>query len=404
MSAPAEPLRAADRVLTPRFVLVVAVGLAYFTSLGLLLPTVPQYVEQELDGGDVAVGLSVGAFALGAVLLRPFAGRIGDRWGRRVLIVGGALVVGVSALLYHVVPAVAAFVPARIIGGIGEAAFFVGAGTMVTDLAPEARRGEAISYWSVAVYGGLAFGPFAGEAILDRSGFGAVWNVAAVLAIGASLLALLTRETVDTGAARTTSGRTHLLHRAALGPGLVLFLGMLALAGFFGFVPLYVDEIGVADSGRVFLLYGCVVLAVRILGARLPDQIGAVRAGLGATAGVAAGMAIVAGVPEPWGLYAGTVVFALGMSLLYPAMLMLALAGLPETERASAVGTVSSFFDLSQGIGAVLLGTVAELTGYRGAFLVGGALALAGLALLRSPVTAARTAAPAPAPPDILEI
>ena len=43
----------------------------------------PQFVERELGGDTLGVGIAVGAFAVGAVLLRPFAGRLGDRYGRR---------------------------------------------------------------------------------------------------------------------------------------------------------------------------------------------------------------------------------------------------------------------------------------------------------------------------------
>ncbi len=383
-------MAATNRLLTPRFLLVVVVGLAYFMALGMLLPVVPQFVDGELGGDSVAVGVGVGAFAVGAVALRPFAGRVGDHLGRRVLIIGGALIVGVSVLGYHLALSVAALIPARVLGGIGEAAFFVGAGTMITDLAPEERRGEAISYWSVAVYGGLAFGPLVGEALLGADqDYARVWNVAAALALGSALLALGSRESIS-AAARAAAGsrprdqRPPLLHRASLAPGVVLFLGLISLAALAGFVPLYVRDIGVEDSRHVFLTYGGVVLAVRIFGARLPDRIGAHRAGTLATAGVAAGMVVMAVVATPVGLYAGTVLFALGMSLLYPSMLMLALTGVPETERGSSVGTVSTFFDLSQGVGAVLLGGVVALGGYRGAFVASAAAALVGLALLRA--------------------
>ncbi len=375
-----------DRLLTPRFALVVAVGLAYFFSLGMLLPVVPLFVEDELGGGSVAVGVAVGAFSVGAVLLRPFAGRIGDRMGRRILIIGGALTVGVAVALYPLADSVAVLLPARVLGGIGEAAFFVGAGTMVTDLAPEARRGEAISYWSVAVYGGLAFGPALGEWLLDHDHYSRVWVVSAALSVFAGLLALATRETMRPLPPGTEPPHQPLLHRAALAPGTVLFLGMVPLAGFAGFIPLYVTDIGLEDSRGVFLLYGCMVLAVRIFGARVPDRIGALRAGTLATGGIAAGMVVLAAVPRPWGLYAGTAVLALGMSQLYPSMLMLALTGVPETERGSAVGTTSSFFDLSQGVGAVLLGAVVALAGYRGSFVAAAAMALGGLVLLRSGV------------------
>jgi MFS family permease len=372
------------RLLTPRFVLVVVVGLLYFLSLGMVLPVVPLFVEGPLAGGSLAVGIAVGAFSVGAVLLRPYAGRIGDRWGRRVLIIGGALVVGVAVAMYHLAGGIPVLVVARVLGGIGEAAFFVGAGTMVTDLAPEQRRGEAISYWSVAVYGGLAFGPSLGEILLDHDNYGRVWTVSCGLALAAAALGVFTTETmVPRAPASPGAAKPPLLHRASLAPGLVLFLGLVGLAGFLEFVPLYVDDLGMADSRSVFLLYGCTVLVVRIFGARLPDRLGPLKAGSGATGFAALGLVLIAAVPTSIGLYLGTIVFSVGMSLLYPAMLTLALSGVPPEERGSSVGTVSSFFDASQGLGAAMLGGVAVFSGYRGAFLTGAVAAAIGLVLLR---------------------
>ena len=80
-----KPAVAGTRLLTPRFVLVVVCGLCYFLALAMLTPVLPHYVEDSLDAGSVAVGVAVGAFAVGAISLRTYAGRIGDRIGRRVL-------------------------------------------------------------------------------------------------------------------------------------------------------------------------------------------------------------------------------------------------------------------------------------------------------------------------------
>jgi MFS family permease len=164
----------------------------------------------------------------------------------------------------------------------------------------------------------------------------------------------------------------------------VLFLGLVGLAGFAAFVPLYVSDVGLDDSSGILFLYGALILVIRIVGARLPDTLGPVRAGSGATAIGATGMFLIAAWPSPVGLVVGTIVFACGMSLLYPAILTLALTGIAEEERASVVGTVSSFFDLSQGLGAFVLGAIAAFGGYRGAFVGGGAFAVAGLFVLRS--------------------
>jgi MFS family permease len=395
------PTSSNERLITGRFALVVAAGLLYFFSLGMLLPVVPLYVEGPLGSGTLAVGIAVGAFSVGAIVLRPWAGRLGDRAGRRILIIGGALVVALSAALYHVSHGVPVLVAMRVLGGLGEAAFFVGAGTMITDLAPEERRGEAISYWSVAVYGGLALGPWLGESLACNGAsrscadghFGRVWTVSAALALGAGAIGLFTRETAPRSAGTPPSPRGRLLHPAAILPGTVLLLGLIGLAGYTSFVALYVREIGMEDSRTVLALYAVVILAVRIFGARIPDRIGPVRAATFATTTGAAGLVLIAAVPRPAGLIVGTAVFAFGMSLLYPAKLMLALVGLPSSERGSAVGTVSSFFDLSQGLGAAVLGGIADVAGYRGGFLAAAGLTVAGLGVLR--VGTARRAAPA---------
>src|SRR5690242_3712829 len=147
----------AQRLITPRFVLVVTSGLFYFLALAMLTPVIPHYVEDQMGEGSFAVGIAVGAFAFGAIVLRTVMGKAGDIIGRKILIIGGALVVAVSTLFYGAIQAVWWLVVMRIVTGFGEAAFFVGAATMITDLSPPQRRGEAVSYWSVAVYGGLSF-------------------------------------------------------------------------------------------------------------------------------------------------------------------------------------------------------------------------------------------------------
>ena len=99
---------------------------------------------------------------------------------------------------------------------------------------------------------------------------------------------------------------------------------------------------------------------------------------------VAAGVGVIAAWPTLAGLVVGTIVFAGGMSLMYPALLILALHGVSDADRASVVGTFSSFFDASQGLGAFICGAVVAFAGDRGAFVTGTVCALAGLAVLRA--------------------
>ncbi len=152
------------RLVTPLFVVVLVSTFAYFMSVGLLLPTLPRFIEGPLGRSDVAVGISIGAFSVVAVLLRPLAGRAGDRRGKRPLVVGGAAIVAASIAGYNLVHALPTLLIFRCIAGAGEAMFFTGSASIVSDIAPEERRGEAVSIFSLALYGGLSLGPILGDA------------------------------------------------------------------------------------------------------------------------------------------------------------------------------------------------------------------------------------------------
>ena len=65
-----------------------------------MLPILPRYVHGPLDGGNIAVGVVIGAYAVTGLLLRPFAGRLADPRGRRPTVLVGSLLVAVSGFLY----------------------------------------------------------------------------------------------------------------------------------------------------------------------------------------------------------------------------------------------------------------------------------------------------------------
>jgi MFS family permease len=386
------------RLVTRGFVFVTASALSYFIALGSLIPVLPLYVEGELGGTALGVGIAVGSFAVTAAVLRPLVGRIGDRRGRRLLVTGGAIIVGASVLLYGLVESLAYLVGMRLISGIGEAAVFVGAATAAQDLAPPDRRGEAASYFSIAIYGGLAIGPVLGETVRHAAGSSQVWLVSAGFCVLAALLGLGIpshlgvvddADDADGEAAGMTERPSfwrRYLHPAALRPGVVLALATTGFAAYAAFLPLYVDELGLATSGAVFAVYSVLVLAVRIFGGQIPDRLGSIRTSTIALSLQVAGFVVLAAVPTVGGLYAGTVVFALGVALHFPALMRLVVDAAPERERSHAVATFSLFFDVSQGIGAALLGILVALSGERAAFAAAAVLAAIAIVILRRSV------------------
>jgi MFS family permease len=369
-----------ERLVTPLFALITGAALAYFIGLGSLLPVLPRYVEDTLAGGGIEVGLVVGAFAVSAALVRPLVGRLGDRVGRRAIAVGGAAIAAASIALFGLVEAVWFMVIVRLGAGLGEAGFFIGAATAAQDLAPDDRRGEAASFFSIAVYGGLAFGPAVGEYLYRQHGVAVNWAFAA----GASAVAMILATFIprDLGRAENPPPPRGILHPAAVLPGSVLLLGLFGFTAFATFVPLYVDEIGLEDAAPFFFTYGAIVLIVRTFGARLPDRLGAVRTSSIALVAISAGIGTIAVVPTAAGLWVGTVLLGIGMSLLFPALFTVAVNNAPPDERSHAVGTFTLFFDLSQGLGAPILGLIVSITGAeRSAFLAAAGVGLVGLAL-----------------------
>jgi len=368
-----------EPLLTPRFLVLCLASLGYFTALGSTWPVVPAFVEHDLGGGGVAVGLSVGAFGFSAALLRPLIGPLGDRRGRRFLLVLGSVGVATSLLLLIPATSVAMVVAARLVLGMGEAAFFIGVTSAIQDLSPDDRRGEATSYFTVTLYLGLAVGPAIGEWLMEAGGVDRAFLVAAGLGLVPVLLsAAAPGRPTDPPEVPLLRWR---LHRAALRPGLMLFVGLLAYSGFLAFTALHATDMGIDSTGRVFALFAAIVVLVRLFGARLPDRLGALtttRLSMGFTS---AGMLVIGLWTEPTGVVVGVVVTAIGQCFLFPALFTLVVERAPDTERGHAIGSFSVAFDLAMAIGGFLVGAVVALTDRPGGFVFCAVVAALALTL-----------------------
>jgi predicted MFS family arabinose efflux permease len=348
------------------------------------------------------VGLAVGAFSVTALILRPYAGRLADRVGRRPLLVGGALAYAAVMVATALVDSLPALVALRLALGVAEAFFFVAGFAAVADLAPPGRTGEALSFNSLSLYLGIAIGPMLGGLLLDAGGFTMAWLGAAVLALMAAGLAWWLPETSDPSTRTADEGQARLFQRAAIGPSLALFSGIAAMAGFFAFVALHaVESLRFDGASAVLLAFGLVVVGLWVAFARLPDRVPPFRLGTLALALCASGLLIVGLVPTVPGLFLGAVVLAAGVAFITPAMFAAIFARVEPSERGSASGTASLFLDLAFGGGPMLLGLVAGTAGMPVAFIVGASIAAIGamgsaVAALRA-ARAASLAAQAPA-------
>lgn len=384
-----------ERLFTRAFVTVFASGLVFFVAGGLLLPVSPRFAIGPIGADALGFGIAMGMFALASLAARPVVGWLADSVGRRPLLVGGALLTTAGLVLHLGVTTLVPFVAARAILGVGEACFLVAGLSSAGDLAPPRRTGEALSLMSLSIYGGIAAGPVLGEAVLAAGGYPAVWITAAGLTGLSAALAALAPETRPSRPPGAAARRGRLFHPAGVFPGLLVLCLTWGMAGFLTFVALHATALGLDGAGAALLVYGVVVILLRLLGARLPDRVGSARLAGSALVCSAVGLLLIGVLPGLGGLLAGTAVFAVGIALGVPAMIALAMSRAPATERGSVVGTTSVFLDLAFGLAPVALAPLAALAGYPATFVASAVVAVAGAALL-----IARRASLAPTEPS----
>lgn len=397
-------------MVTLPFLMVTLSAAAYYMSVGVFIPTLPVFIENGFGYGEAMIGAAAVAFSGAAVLVRPGLTWVGNRWGLRLLMAGGGLLGAVAALGLVLVSSPWQILPLRALTGIGEAALFVGAATLIVEFSPDNRKAEGASYLSVAVFGGLSFGPIIGEWVmgavpetgrgLDVGRFDAVFVVAAGGCLLAAIIPLVSPGLLRRPAEAITSsavqkvGRRSLwsrwFHPKAIVPGALMALGIAAWTSFNAFVPTYAKELGLGGSAGFFTFYSIVCLVIRLFGARLPETIGLQRSVGAALISILIAVGAVAALGSGLGIWIGTFFFAIGASFLYPSLLAMAVRETTEEERVEVVASFTMFFEIGGVVGGLGLGAVGQIWGKRTIFVVAAVFAVAGLILLRYRERAAR--------------
>jgi MFS family permease len=378
------------RLVSGPFLAVTGATLLFFVYVGMVQVVVPRFVEDELGAGEFGIGLSLAAFAAAAILVRPVIARAGDAYGRRRLMMVGAVVAAVAGAATGVAGTMWQLLVLRALMGVGEAALFVGAITLVADLSPQHRRAEAASYFSVAVFAGLGVGPMLGEWILQDTRYALTFAVAGVFAVAAGAFVFVVPRRVDRRVTGPRTSTNRFFHPVAVWPGVVLASGIAAFAAFSAFIPDHARTVGLPGAGGLFLVYSIVCLVLRVAGATLPERLGPGRSVTIAFVTVAGALVLLAAVTQPWGLWVAAGVIGAGMAFLYPSLMALVVNNVGEDERASALSSFTMFFEAGTIVGGLALGGVGELFGKRAGFLGGAVLCAVGLVVLWSRVASPR--------------
>ena len=383
--------------------LISGVGLSSF------LPFFPTLLEelgmQDAHARAVWSGLLFGAAPLSAGFSGPLWGSIGDRYGRKLMVVrsllGLALFVGPMAWAHSAWQ----LLGLRLMQGVFSG-YMAPSLTLVSVSAPSERQGRVTGWIQTASTVGTIAGPVLGAALLAAGGVGAVFAVTSLAsAVSAVLVWLLA---VEDPSARASPGpfsagavlraswndvRASLANHSVR-QAMVLYAGVhFALGATSPQMEFFVEAVWRGEHARVEgltgTLFSCIAIAAIVatpVWGRLGDRVGHALALRIAGALSALSLLLHAFVPTLSWLFAVRLCFGLASPGASTAAFGLAATETEREQRGAAMGAVFSARCFAISAGSFLGGALTAALGLRGLFVVAGAVVALGLVVGRGGV------------------
>jgi DHA1 family tetracycline resistance protein-like MFS transporter len=169
-------------------------------GFGIVMPVLPALITQlghmNLESATRVSGWMLAVFAIAQFFAGPVIGNLGDRFGRRPVLMAAMVAFGLDYLLMAAAPTLAWLFLGRAIAGVAGATFGP-AGAVIADVTPPEKRAQTYGLLGAAFGVGFVIGPALGGVVAGM-GTRAPFVVAAVLAlINAATMYFLLPETLD---------------------------------------------------------------------------------------------------------------------------------------------------------------------------------------------------------------
>ena len=346
---------------------------------GVALTVLPVYTERIHGLGGASnrlvafhLGVLTSVFALAQLVTGPSVGRLGDRIGRRPLILAGLAGVGVTEAAFAFTSSLWWLYALRVAGGMAASLLTVGALAAIADQTSEENRAQGMAWFGTAVSLGVVAGPLLGGLLgragtfriagLRFDGYTLPFLAAGMLALSAGAAAFaFVPESLDPCASRGDPGSV-LWHTLSSSPLLGLVTAsQFGLALFEGTFVLYARERLAFGPGRttaVFVVCGLVMAVLqtavvgpltRFVGPARQAAVGFVLMGGGIGA-----LMVVRSFPV---VLTAVGVLALGTALVIPNLSSL-VATTSGGRFATALGMKSSAGSLGQFLGPLVGGSM----------------------------------------------
>ncbi|HYR33278.1 MAG TPA: MFS transporter [Burkholderiales bacterium] len=338
----------------------------------------------ELGAGAAAVGVLAALFAVFPLLLAVQAGRISDRYGMRMPIALGGILMAVGLVLPLAGGGLPALFLCPALLGLGHIYFHVSIHNLVGSLGDQSERTKNFSTFALGGSIAAFIGPSAAGFAIELAGYRAAFALLALAALLPSLYVLLDRRSIPAHVRqeeeKTAKSAFDLLAIPALRRTLIM--SGVALTGielFSFYLPIYGRAIGLAPStiGLILSSYALAGFVVRMVMHRLAQRFSEVGVLTGSLFLAALAYLAVPGLTDAIPLAAAA--FALGLALgsAQPLTIILTYNHAPAGRSGEALGMRIMANKVTQIAVPLAFGGVGAAMGAAPVFLATGVFLLA---------------------------
>lgn len=352
---------------TKDFIIISIVNLLLFCGFQMLLPTLPVYVK-SLGGGDALLGWIIGASTVASLMIRPVAGIILDKMGRKGIFIIGLCIIILVTIAYTWFPVIGIILVFRFIHGIGWGMASTSSSTIASDVIPKSRFGEGMGFFSLSSSLAMALAPGIGLSILARYGFTRIALLSAVLGIIVLILSLFIRnsEKAEKSEVRVKAAA---YEKASVFPSVVIFFTCATYGSITGFLSLYASERGIQNIGMFFTVYAVVLLLSRPFCGKLTDRLGVNIVIYPGLILLIIAMLLLSNAGTLPVFLMSAALYGLGFGAVLSCLQTLAVLRAPKERLGAANATFFTGFDGGIGFGSVAGGVIATAAGYSRMYL-----------------------------------
>jgi len=373
------------KLWTKNFLLVSLSNFLLFISFYTLIVTLAVYSIEKFHASQSQAGLASSIFVLGAVLVRPIAGKIIDQVGKKKLLLIGLSLYLFLMLLYFPIDNLPLLLLIRFIHGFSFAIGTTATGTIAADIIPQSRRGEGMGYFATSMNLAMAIGPFLGLLIsqyFDHKMIFIVTTIFSIIAIIAALFLTVPKLEIIKNHTATKRG-FHLSDYFE--KTTIPIAGLMAMFGFvyssiLSFLSSYADEINLVDAASFFfVMYAVFLLFTRPFTGKLFDLKGENKVIYPSIMLFAIGLVILSQAQHAITLLIAGAIIGIGFGTFQSSAQTVAVNRAPRNRIGLATSTYFVLYDFGIGLGPFILGFVLPVTGFRSMYLTMAVISFAGI-------------------------